>query len=48
MSDKEPVFRRWWARETPAGPVMLALLAVVGLSGLFVIAVTMMDLVFGK
>lgn len=40
-----PVFRRWWARDTPPGPMMLALLAVVGLSGLFVIAETMMSLI---
>jgi hypothetical protein len=32
------------ARDTPPGPMMLALLAVVGLSGLFVIAETMMSL----
>ena len=48
MSDKGPVFRRWWARDTPPGPMMVALLAVVGLSGLFVFAETMMSLIFGK
>jgi hypothetical protein len=48
MSDKGPLFRRWWAHDTPPGPMMLVLLAVVGLSGLFVIAETMMGLIFAK
>jgi hypothetical protein len=44
-ADKGSGFKRWWANEEAPSPMMLALLAVTGLSGLFVVANLLIEVI---
>jgi hypothetical protein len=42
-TDKDDSYRRWWATDEAPSPAMLAVLVVIGLSGLFVVASTIIE-----
>jgi hypothetical protein len=43
MGDPDPPHRGWWASDEAPSPVILAILAIIGLSGLFAAATAVID-----
>jgi hypothetical protein len=43
MKDPDPQHSRWWASDEAPSPAVLAVLAVIGLSGLFAAATAVID-----